>query len=451
MKLFPPQSELKLYEQGFGEDDLLGRRHVGQRLSELLERVDDPVVVALDGPWGSGKTHFLKRWVGAHTVENEGKATVIYFDAFANDYLDDPLIGLTGAIGDRLPKGGAQTKWKKAKTAAYKLSRPAVRIALAAATAGVTEIAAPVIDAAAEAGRKEAEKAAEAFWKREDGRKAAMDQFHSALSQLTAPSKEGADDGKPLIVVIDELDRCRPDYALGVLEVLKHFFAVPKVHFVLGVNLEALEHMVGARYGRGVNAGDYLKRFVSLSLKLPEFVDQQGEQRAQLRYFSVAAEEMGIVRALKEEAGEQLAFLAETRELSLRDIEKILTRLALMPQRAAADRMYKGWKTIIVSLVLMQVVQPGLYERALRGRVNIAEIDEFFGVRTEMLDRETESYRSEASIIRELWQFALLDEAQLDEERRDAARAFDSFGARRAERILPAINRDFFSLFSVAE
>ena len=122
-----------------------------------------------------------------------------------------------------------------------------------------------------------------------------------------------------------------------------------------------------------------------------------------------------------------------------------------MPQRAAADRMYKGWKTIIVSLVLMQVVQPGLYERALRGRVNIAEIDEFFGVRTEMLDRETESYRSEASIIRELWQFALLDEAQLDEERRDAARAFDSFGARRAERILPAINRDFFSLFSVAE
>ncbi|MDG3576975.1 P-loop NTPase fold protein [Rhizobium sp. YJ-22] len=182
---------MALYEEGFGESDLLGRKATGQRISELLERVEDPIVLAVDGPWGSGKSYFLKRWVGAHTVENSGAATTVYFDAFANDYLDDPLIGLTGAIGDRLPAGKPQKSWKKAKNVVATVARPALRIAAAFATAGVTEITGPLVDAAVEAAGKEAQDAAEAFWKREDGRRAAMLQFRAALSELT-------NDGKPL-------------------------------------------------------------------------------------------------------------------------------------------------------------------------------------------------------------------------------------------------------------
>ncbi len=83
MKLFPPQDTCTIYKTGFGTDDILGRAETGKRLSDLLERIEDPVVVALDGRWGSGKSHFLKRWVGAHTLENDGRATVVYFDAFA--------------------------------------------------------------------------------------------------------------------------------------------------------------------------------------------------------------------------------------------------------------------------------------------------------------------------------------------------------------------------------
>jgi predicted KAP-like P-loop ATPase len=56
------------------------------------------MVIALDGAWGSGKSFFLKCWVGAHKLENEGTATTVYFDALSYDYLDDPLVALTGAI-----------------------------------------------------------------------------------------------------------------------------------------------------------------------------------------------------------------------------------------------------------------------------------------------------------------------------------------------------------------
>lgn len=106
-------------------------------------------------------------------------------------------------------------------------------------TAGATEIAGVIVDAGLEAGSKELEKAAGEFWKKEDGKRAAMEQFREALRKLTEP--EDGEAPKKLVVVIDELDRCRPDFALTLLEIVKHFFAVPHVHFVLGVNLRELQ------------------------------------------------------------------------------------------------------------------------------------------------------------------------------------------------------------------
>lgn len=71
MWFMPPDKDVDLYNSGF-DDDLLGRVKLGENLSELLERIDDPLVVALDGRWGAGKSYFLKRWVGAHRIQNNG-------------------------------------------------------------------------------------------------------------------------------------------------------------------------------------------------------------------------------------------------------------------------------------------------------------------------------------------------------------------------------------------
>ncbi|QWW67954.1 P-loop NTPase fold protein [Rhizobium sp. WYJ-E13] len=445
MKLFPPQEKLSIYEQGFDGADLLGRREAGQRLSELLEKVEDPVVVAVDGPWGSGKSHFLKRWVGAHRLENGGTATTIYFDAFANDFLDDPLIALTGAIGERLPAGKDQDHWKTAKTVAYKLARPLLRLGAAAATAGATEIAGPVLDAVIEAGGKEAEKAAEDFWRREDGRKAAMLKFQECLAQLTEA-------GAPLIVVIDELDRCRPDYALSVLEVIKHFFAVPRVHFVMGVNLDALEHIVRARYGIGVNAHDYLKRFISLSMQLPDWVGGANSVRAQIRYFESAASAMGVDQKLAGEVARHLKLAAGPAAISLRDVEKILTRLVLLPKAKEISGFYHGWQTVIISHVLFQAVRPELFQAALRGSLSLADIDSFYGITNAMIDSSAKGsgeYDHVAFIIRGVWQFALTGGNEPAQDKDNFSRSFDSFGLRSGASILPQVQRDYFGLFQV--
>lgn len=89
---------------------------------------------------GSGKSFFLKCWVGAHQKENEGTAKTVYFDAFAHDYLDDPLVAIIGTIADRFEPDDVSSKaLAKAKAAAAKLWRPALRIVLAATTAGLSE------------------------------------------------------------------------------------------------------------------------------------------------------------------------------------------------------------------------------------------------------------------------------------------------------------------------
>lgn len=103
MEFSPFEDEVDLYVDGFS-DDAYGRREFGVRISNIFENIEDPLVVALDGRWGTGKTYFLKRWVGAHKSENSGRANTLYFDAFAHDYHSDPLVGLVASLADKFPK-----------------------------------------------------------------------------------------------------------------------------------------------------------------------------------------------------------------------------------------------------------------------------------------------------------------------------------------------------------
>ncbi|NVK83929.1 MAG: hypothetical protein HWE21_06385 [Cytophagia bacterium] len=442
-----------LYEQGFGDDDLLNRKRSGERLSELLERVEDPVVVALDGPWGTGKSFFLQRWVGAHTMQNGGAATTVYFDAFAHDYLEDPLIALTGAVGSQLETDRTKGIWENAKRLAFQVARPAFRMAMAVGTAGATEVAGPIMDAAIESGAKSLESAADDFWKREEGRKAAMGEFRACLAALTSPSTEGAGDEKPLVVVVDELDRCRPDYALTILEVIKHFFAVPRVHFVLGTSLDALEKSVRARYGPDVDAASYLKRFITLKMQLADTLDDRGIQRAETEYFVKASRAMGIEQALIDEMKTHLRLAGKSAGITLRDVEKVMTSLVLLPRRKEMGSVLSGWRSLICSMALLKVMKPDFARAAIEGSASLKEVDQFYGFTPSMLGQEDAEDRSEynhdAFVIRRFWEFALSGGRQPEAERDMVARQFDPFGSIRKTDILAAIERDFFRDFDL--
>ncbi|MCA3442642.1 MAG: hypothetical protein INF52_04600 [Rhodobacter sp.] len=105
MRLAPPEPDFTPRDKGFDDKDatglrydLPGRKAVGRRLSDLVQRIEEPLVIARDGGWGSGKSHFLRQWTSAHRKGNDGRARVIYCDTFEHDYLDDLLVGLVGTI-----------------------------------------------------------------------------------------------------------------------------------------------------------------------------------------------------------------------------------------------------------------------------------------------------------------------------------------------------------------
>lgn len=428
MKLFPPDPEVDLYDVGFGGRDPFNRIETGKSLSDLVERIEDPLVVALDGGWGSGKTWFLKRWVGAHSLENGGRATTVYFDAFAHDFMDDPLIALTGVIGDRLPKRVESQVWSKVKLAAAKLAKPVTRIGLAIATGGATEIAGPIVDAAAEATSKEIEAAAEEFWTREDGKRAAMHQLRVALIELTTAGTKEGDAPVPLVVVIDELDRCRPDYALALLEVIKHFFSVPNVHFVLGVNLEALGHSVRARYGTKFDADRYLRRFISISTSLPEQTNDHNAKPVSLAYFSHMARAMGFSPETVEVFGKHLNLLTPTYKLTMRDINQLLGRLALVTPEVFTRWLW-GWRELLTSMVLFRTAAPELERKALSGTLTTEDVRQFYGIKPEMLNEEDQAnYNHRAWVIYALWEHVITNGAKPEKDRRHFSKAFDSFG-----------------------
>ncbi|WP_306110375.1 MULTISPECIES: KAP family P-loop NTPase fold protein [Roseovarius] len=367
-RLTPKALEIDLYKQGFEGVCKLGRASDGKKLSDLVERISEPMVIALDAPWGAGKSVFLKCWVGAHKLENNGTAETVYFDAFKHDFMDDPLIGLTGAISERL-EANPKTKfnWQKAKQAASKLVRPLFRIALSVATVGATEAASSAVDPALSAGSKELEDASKTFWEKEEGKRAAMENFRTTLEQVAAEQK--------LVIVVDELDRCRPDYALSLLEVVKHFFDVDNVHFVLGVNLRELANSVRARYGEKVQAERYLQKFVTLSMPLIPQPSRAGTSQTQIRYFRKVAQDIGLCDTWKEDwIAQYLSQVIHHNHLSLRDVEKIATLAMVTPE--PSHRMHAALH-LYVGALIMQVIAPSLIIKARNKQLSD---DDFFTI-----------------------------------------------------------------------
>lgn len=381
MKIFPDDPVFVVGDVGFdGKDadgqplDVLGRKALGQKLTELVDRINQPMVIALDGGWGSGKSHFLKLWTGAHAKELGGKAEVIYFDAFEHDYLDDPLVSLVS----KLVVQGEAKKWTakaldKVKKSAMPLVKGALRTGLAFATTGISEATGPVVDAVVGKVGEMTDDQIGDFWKQETGRIAAMGQFKKALEVLTQPKADG-DAARKIVFIVDELDRCRPDYALSLLEIIKHFFAVPNVHFVLGVNLKELENSVKARYGAEIGATKYLQKFVSLTMHLPKHNEAQFMiVTASRAYFdSVAA---GYIKSesLKERVRARLAKLMHHQELSLRDVQRLVTCLALIPKRY--ESLTSGWQTLVIGAAFLKVLHPDKFFNLRSERITMDEVE----------------------------------------------------------------------------
>ena len=384
--------EFKLYETGFDETDFLNRKPLSDQLTTLLNGTSRPLVVALNAGWGSGKSFFLKRWIGeyAKSSKDEGsgiQGEVIYFDAFKNDYLDDPLVSLTHAISERLdledssPTTNATSPTQKFKKFAPIVGRVASKIAITYATRGLYDsidglckdgsdaesASSPTtMDTAKDAALQYAERItqkslldfSDRFWEAETIRTDAMAQFRKSLKQIVSEKQK-------LIIVIDELDRCRPDYALALLEVIKHFFSEPNIHFVLGVNLDELANMVCARYGANTDGLKYLQKFISLTIMLhAELLEFDQSLQTASKYISLKASSYEFNEEITKLIISYFNFEGIQKNTNLREVEKILNESSLCPLLSEVkinDKIFIE-STIILGMIFFKYISYDKYK-----------------------------------------------------------------------------------------
>ncbi|MBK7493258.1 MAG: hypothetical protein IPI17_15895 [Nitrosomonas sp.] len=102
-----------------------------------------------------------------------------------------------------------------------------------------------------------------------------MKNFQISLADLI--EKLTCDQGhlkKPLFIFIDELDRCRPLYAIELLERIKHLFVYQGIVFVIATDTEQLKHSINAIYGSGFDSTTYLRRFLTKVIHfLPDYIE----------------------------------------------------------------------------------------------------------------------------------------------------------------------------------
>ena len=369
-------------EEGFtDEKDIFQRRKLGKGLTNLVTNVTEPLVLAVDGQWGSGKTIFLKMWAGELRKK---KFPVIYFDAFEHDYTGDAFTALAGEIVSLVETKKAKSKTKnllkKTKEVGKVLGRSAGKLAVQAATMGAlraTDLEDMSTSIAKEASALTDKHLGELLENRTKD-KETIDNFRSELSKLPTLLSEKNNDSEsfPLVFIIDELDRCRPCFALDLLERIKHFFNVPNVHFVLGVHMGQLENSVKAAYGSDIKARLYLQKFMHLTAQLADESEHEHERviRKYCNYLPTALEIEPKKMMAAREAMDSVCLIGELENYSLRTLERIASAVSVsLAATTAENTLNRGH--LIGGLCILKTLHPKEFKKAKEGKLQFSDVE----------------------------------------------------------------------------
>lgn len=319
--------------------DVLGREPQVKAFCVVLTGIEAPAVLSLDGGWGTGKTAFVRMcsaWMQSEASPHSD-ATVVVFNAWTQSYTGDPLKDVVEAVTGQITDADDERRRKIARL----LERQAAQVA----SGGM------VPDGVLADGA---------------GPRRDIARFKKTLRSFVT------DGGGRLVVFIDELDRCRPDYAIGVLEKVRHIFDVAGVVVVLAVNHQALEHAVGGLHGSRDAAERYLRRFVDQATRLTDPSDD-----TTVKFLEHLYDETGIRSRMKRRDYTRLMFEALTtpEHSSLRDLEQAVHRAAFVLSSippASHDPFDKSnpmwaWEQTAMTLMILREVNREAYSRFVSG------------------------------------------------------------------------------------
>lgn len=336
-------------------EDLLDRNKDLKNFCRLLQHQQGMSSIAIDGRWGSGKTFFVKQCAillsstnslsylnqemkekvydsinDKDFIENlaDNKFLAVYYDAWKNDTEEDPVLSLIYEIIQQLDlKGGLIDLDNLSSVLASALSVVTGR--------DVTDFFNKIKDINLLNNIQE-EKKMDAILQKF---------FVKALNQKC----------ERLVIFVDELDRCRPSFAIKVLERIEHYFVNDRITFVFSMNIEQLQHTIKAFYGNDFDACRYLDRFFDIRLSLPTTISNRLFNSLNLNDYSLI--DNVIMR------------IQDTYNLSLREFCKYYNTVKVASVNNDCGDIYNFLLTYIVPLSLaLKFTNISVHDEFIKGK-----------------------------------------------------------------------------------
>lgn len=347
----------------FADDDLFGREAYAKFLEKLIlncgeyHRDDDmkAYTIAIDSPWGTGKSVFLEKFENMLMEDYPEKIRVVHYNAWQNDFWKNAFEPFANTIFRH------DLFWEE--LANETLRDTSKHLMDAAKNVGIAFLKAQlssVVDVAY------LEKAGIGFL---DGLKEEMDQspnsvgkeyrdYTKSIQQLQNAMgdflKKSLPDGK-LVIIIDELDRCRPTFAIDTLEIIKHIMDVQNVVYVFALDVKQLGATIKQIYGADTDATGYLMRFYSYYSRMPEADIMQVLKRI--------SEDIPLLNDVLSDCFD----VAKEVQLTVRDIETIAKVYRIMVNeflnKYYSPRAYKLYWT----LLCVKYKQPVAFDLVMKG------------------------------------------------------------------------------------
>ncbi len=326
--------------------DEFERRRIAEQIVKLL--MDDqfsPMV--LDGDWGVGKTEFCHKLINliradqnkeGGTNKSISRCQCLYIDAFAEDHGDDPLLMLLGNIArfikNKEGNGDTSERYQKWKSASIAVAKSCLKIGAKAAIGVLLKQNADSIgEEVSDAIKKSAEEGVDAIVN------ASLQQYEESNSNIEALKSILAELAKDerLIIVVDELDRCRPDFSITLLEKIKHVFEVPNVSFLLVANMRQLGAAISHVYGNGSDISRYMDKFIKIVVSLPYYYDKMSVSR---RYLFELRKQGKMPNIFGNLAFDFIEYILTTNSHSLRDVEHFARYAKVLESISLYDWQY---------------------------------------------------------------------------------------------------------------
>lgn len=300
------------------KEDVLDRQNFIQQVIDLTKVVSEnrkSCCFAIEGEWGSGKSFVLEKiqeYLEKEKLNGRDQFFVVRYDCWEYDYYEEPVVAIISVLRDTI------------KSYMDLVSEETQKFIFSTAKNAITKIGIDILKAKTGIdleGCIEKGEDNEQLYDRYFGFRDTIENVRKVLNDLTKD--------QTVVIIVDELDRCLPPYAIKVLERIHHIFnEMENVVVIVAMEKKQIENSLHQIYGTGMDVDQYLKKFISFSVKL-----DNGSARNFLTKYAGFTDMFNIQQ--KDEMEEFLANI--TSGIDIRTQEKIFEKAESMHRLVAAS------------------------------------------------------------------------------------------------------------------